>query len=38
MEVRSQPQANSLQDPISKKPITKSAGGVTQDEGSEFKT
>jgi hypothetical protein len=30
-------QANSLQDPISKIPITKRAGGVAQGEGPEFK-
>jgi hypothetical protein len=30
-------QANSSQDPISKLPNTKSAGGVTQGVGSEFK-
>jgi hypothetical protein len=30
-------QANSPQDPILKKPITKRAGGMAQDEGPEFK-
>jgi hypothetical protein len=30
-------QANSLRDPISKKLITKRAGGVAQDEGPDFK-
>jgi hypothetical protein len=30
-------QANSSQDPISKKPITKKGGGVAQGEGPEFK-
>jgi hypothetical protein len=35
--VQSQPQENSLRDPISKKLIIKSAGGVAQGEGPEFK-
>jgi hypothetical protein len=30
--VQNQPQANSLQDPISKNPITKKSGGMAQDE------
>jgi hypothetical protein len=38
IEVRSQPKANSSQNPISKKkPITKRAGGMAQGEGPEFK-
>jgi uncharacterized protein (UPF0128 family) len=35
--VRSQPQANSSQDPISKKPFKKRVIGVAQGEGLEFK-
>jgi hypothetical protein len=35
--VRSQPQANSLGDPISKNPSEKRAGGVAQGVGPEFK-
>jgi hypothetical protein len=30
-------QANSLQDPILRKPLTKKAGGVAQGEGPEFR-
>jgi hypothetical protein len=35
--VQSQPQANSSQDPISKKSLHKKAGGVVQGVGPEFK-
>jgi hypothetical protein len=36
-KIQRQPQANSLEDPISKIPITKRAGRVGQGEGPEFK-
>jgi hypothetical protein len=38
IEVWSQPKQIVLQDPISKIPITKRAGGVAQAEGPEFKS